>query len=773
MERNPWENEPGADYLQGIPVSQPRKSNTVWDIHYRRILSVWPWMIPAGLLFFAAAWLYLRYQDDVYRVGASIVMQDQATAVNMYSSRDPINDNIARLKSPTLMKRVVDTMGLQFKALVKGNIKDRYLYDEISWRIVNADPGTSGYLSFDVTVTNTGFDWKSGNQTGSGKWDSPFFIQGKQVLLQKKMERVSSNFTCFETDAWGEAFALTGAINVTSSKISNVVEIGMIDIQRQRAVDVINTLIQIYNYSLLTERRKSQEQAIKFINERLAPLAHQLDSSETALAEFKVAKGLILQGEYLGRVFGWEERLKGYEFRNRLLINAEQFIRNPATPTEQLAAPGVETGLISRLVDQLVNLWEERKKLALTVTENNPKLRFLDEQIATLRNNLDVQLKNEKKVNELTEEYAQERKNEDAQKFSLTPFEEKRLNEILRFRDIKLKQFLDLLNKKEDAGIALASMAVETFVVRPALLPRSPIGPARMQIMISAFLIGIWLPFIIALVAEFLNNKIISKNQLQQMLTPPILAELDLVDKSEQVLHVKRRDRSVFGEQIRSLRAALRYYSKEGQPFYVLITSSMSGEGKSFISANLAASFALQGKRVALLEFDLRRPKLSKRFGYNEQKGISTILINKNKPDECTYRIHEDGHLDLFPAGPVPPNPSELMSGTEINAFKAYLDAHYDVIVIDTPPNGIVADAQLLNPWASITLVLTRFRLTVREQVREIEEWHEKGLFQPMGVLLNGVSVYGYYGNKYGYYYAKRKYGYKYYSEEKAEEKEG
>lgn len=770
MERNPWEHE--QEYVHGVPVAQPRKSNTVWDIHYRRILSVWPWMIPAGLLFLAAAWVYLRYQDDLYRVGASIVMQDPTTAANMYSSRDPINDNIARLKSPSLMKRVVDTMGLQFKTLVKGNIKDRYLYDEISWRVLNTSSAVSGYLNFDITVAGSGFEWKAGNNNGSGKWGIPFFIMGREVVLQKKIERVSSSFSCFETDAWGEAFALTAAISVASSKISNVVEIGMTDIERQRAVDVINTLIQIYNYSLLTERRKSQEQAIQFINERLDPLAHQLDSIETVLAEFKVSKGLIMQGGYLGRVLNWEDRLKGYEFQNQLLNNAEQFIQNPATTNDQLATPGLEGGLIVRLVDQLVSLWEDRKKLALTVTENNPKLRFLDEQISTLRTNLDLQLKNIKKVNQLTEQYTQQRKSEDIKKFSLTPFEEKRLNEILRFQDIKLKQFLDLLNKKEDAGITLASMAVETFVVRPALLPRSPIGPARTQIMISAFLIGIWLPFIVALFSEFLNNKIISKNQLQQMLTPPVLAELDLVEKNEQVLNVKRRDRSIFGEQIRSLRAALRYYVKEGQPFYVMVTSSMSGEGKSFVSANLAASFALQGKRVALLEFDLRRPKLSKRFGYNEQKGISTILINKNTPDDCTYRIQEDAHLDLFPAGPIPPNPSELMSGEEMKLFKSYLDAHYDVVVIDTPPNGIVADAQLLQTWVQITLVLTRYRLTVREQVREIEEWHEKGMFHPMGILLNGVSVHGYYGNKYGYYYAKRKYGYKYYSVDKKGETE-
>jgi capsular exopolysaccharide synthesis family protein len=190
----------------------------------------------------------------------------------------------------------------------------------------------------------------------------------------------------------------------------------------------------------------------------------------------------------------------------------------------------------------------------------------------------------------------------------------------------------------------------------------------------------------------------------------------------------------------------------------------MSGEGKTFLSANLAASFALQGKRVALLEFDLRRPKLSKRFAYNEKMGISTFLIGKNEVSEIALRVSEEGHLDLYPAGPVPPNPSELLSSERMKDFKAYLDANYDVIVMDTPPNGIVADAQLLQGWSHINLIVTRFRQTLRDQVKDIEDWHNAGQFKPMGILLNGVTVKGYYGYKYSYYYTKRKYGYKYYS---------
>jgi tyrosine-protein kinase Etk/Wzc len=780
MTNNPWEvdtqSEQPQQYLQGgYAASNPRKSASVWDIQYRRILQVWPWMIPAGLLFLAVAWFYLRYQDDEYSVRSSIVIQDQsAQMANMYSTKDPINDNIARLKSPTLLKRVVDTMGLQYQALVKGTIKSRNMYDDVKWRVLNRAAGTGGGLSFEVEEKGENdFKWKSGNQTGAASWGTPFMIGNDQVLINKKQKSVPDKFICYETDPWNEAFGLAGTISVTSSKISNVVEMSMQSTLPQKGVDILNTLIQIYNYSLLIEKRKSQEQALKFIGSRLDPLAHSLDSIETALAQFKADKGVILSGGYLQKYILMDDRWWEMRRQEAILNSSESFLRNPNTKNNQLALPGVTDPTAQAQVARLLQLWEERRKLALTVTENNPKLILLDKQIEGVRENLDVQLKNYKTINNITEDILTQQQSDAQQKFQLTPFEEKKLNEILRLQNIKLNQFLDLLKKNEDAAIAVASVAVETFIIRPALLPGSPIGPNRGQIMITAFLIGIWLPFLIALITEFLNNKIVSKSQLEQMLSAPVLAELDLVSNSQSLMHIKRRDRGIFGEQIRSLRTALRYYAKEGEPFYVLFTSSMSGEGKTFLSANLAASFALQGKRVALLEFDLRRPKLSKRFAYNEKTGISTFLIGKNEAADIALRVSEEGHLDLYPAGPVPPNPSELLSSERMKDFKAYLDANYDVIVMDTPPNGIVSDAQLLQGWSHINLIVTRFRQTLRDQVKDIEDWHNAGQFKPMGILLNGVSVKGYYGYKYSYYYTKRKYGYKYYSGDNVEEVSG
>lgn len=769
LEKNPWETYPG--YRNVADLAQTNARKTVWDIQYRRVLSVWPWMIVSAFLFLGLAWAYLRYQKDMFEVNASIVVEDNQEITlgqALFSTRDPLNNQIAVLQSPTLMKRVVDSMGLQYKSLIEGRILDRDLYGIINWKVLDRPSINKAGLRITIVPDSVSFQWSSGTLKGTGVWGKSFSIGQTLVLIEKNNTSLKQEFICYETDPWSEAFNLSSTLRAGSVRESNIVEIRLTDYLKERGVDVVNNIIKTYNNQVLEDKSKSLEQSIAFIQNRIIPLSDELDSIETGLARYKSQKGFIgttANGEmYLTKTQEYNDQLNQSELQKNIIVSVENFLRNPNTKDEQLSLLGINDQYLQGLVAQYQVLRNDRDKLAITATEANPQLQIIDKRLSEIKINIEVQLANYKRNIQLAEQNYRRNMASAQSMLTSTPKEEKSLLEKMRQQSIKQSLFLLLLQKREESSIALSAVSVKTSVLKPPRIPSTPISPPRKQIMLTLFAIGIWIPLLITILREFLNNKIISRNQLQQMLSAPVIAELDLVENSKDIIELKSKDRSIFGEQVRALRTNLRYYAKEGKPFYIVITSSMSGEGKSFISANLAASFSLQGKKVALVEFDLRRPKLSKRFDQKAKAGISTVLIGKDEPKNIIVPVFEEGHVDLFPSGPIPPNPSELMSNGRMKLFKDYLDANYDVIVIDTPPNGIVADAQLLNHWATVVLVITRFQMTQREQIREIEDWNQSGLFKPLAVVFNGVRVKGYYGYKYGYYYTKRRYGTGYYT---------
>lgn len=769
LEKNPWESYPSYRNVNELAQTNARKN--VWDIQYRRVLSVWPWMIVSAFLFFGGAWLYLRYQNDVYEVNADIVVEDNQEITlgqALFSSRDPLNNQIAVLQSPTLMKRVVDSMGLNYRSIVKGRFKDKELYGVIDWKVLDRPSTDKTRLNFTVKGDSSSFSWKAGDLSGKASYGKAFTIGQTLLVVHKYAAKIDDEFLCYETNAMTEAFNLSGTLKVSSGRESNVVYLRLTDYVKERGVDIVNNIIKSYNNLVLDEKTKSLAQSIDFIQNRIIPLSDELDSIETGLARYKSQKGFVgatANGElYLQKTQEFNDQLNQAELQKSIVAAVENFLRNPNTKDEQLSMVGINDVYLQGLVAQYQNLRNDRDKLAVTATETNPQLQIIDKRLTEIKNNIEVQLGNYKRNIQLAEQNYRRNMASAQSMLTSTPKEEKNLLEKMRQQTIKQSLFLLLLQKREEASIALSAVSVKTSVLRPARVPSQPVSPNRKQIMLTAFAIGIWVPLLLTILREFLNNKIISRNQLQQMLSAPVIAELDLVENSDNIIELKRKDRSIFGEQIRALRTNMRYYAKDGEPFYIMITSSMSGEGKSFISANLAASFSLQGKRVALVEFDLRRPKLSKRFNQKGKTGISTVLIGKDEPKDIAISVYEDGIVDLFPAGPIPPNPSELMSNGRMKLLKDYLDANYDVIVMDTPPNGIVADAQLINSWVNVVLVITRFQMTLREQVREIEDWNQSRLFKPLAVVFNGVRVKGYYGYKYGYYYTKRRYGSGYYS---------
>lgn len=776
---NVWENKNmNTDKEMNTP-SKPRVNSI--DIDFRRVLSVWPFIVLFGILGYLAGLIYLRYSDNVYNVTTSIsIEENQEVTIGQAlfgNTRDPFNDKIAFFKSPTIAAQVVDTLGLQYNAQAQGRFKNKNFYGLIKWYIINDYlQKETPEISFSIMPNaKNGFHYKTDSIGGDVNWGMPFTVKGQQVMIMKLEDFTTQTpIYCYSKNRLATAFALSRGLVATTSKESNIMTIGYADVSSDRAIDILNTLIRLNIEIMESDKSRAYSQAILFIEQRLKPLAKELDSIENSLAHFKSVQGITdvsaNSGLYLQKMQDYDKQLTEITILKSTINQLESFIKSPALKETDLSFVGITNNPTLQATLQSYQLMmQQREKLALTATDNNPALKLVDQNLTNMRSNMDKQVSNYRTNLAIAEATYRGNIAEASAYLKNAPVHEKEIIDKTRIQNIKESLYLTLLQKREEASIAKASVTVNTKLLYPPVKLNSTIQPSRSKVLIAAMLIGLFLPLIYAILKEVMNRKVISKRQLQAMTSIPVIAELAQADNTERLpFVVDSAQRSMFAEQIRSLRTNINFYSSAKKASnFILITSSVSGEGKSFLSMNLAKSYSMQGKKVALLEFDLRRPKITKALGIPADKpGLTSVLIGKSEIKDIIFHVGKDSNerLDFFPAGAIPPNPQELISGEYIQSIKQYLDQHYEVVIIDTPPFGIVADAQILGQWADVTLIVTRFQQTVKEQIAEINEWHDRNIFKSIALIFNGVRNKGYFGNKYGYYYYKNKYGYNYYS---------
>ena len=767
-DNNPWEINPVEQEQYNVTTKKVKK-NTL-DIQPLRILAIWPFVLLGGILGFFISWTYLRYSVNIYEVSTNVVLEnnkEMGPLEAIYSTKDPLNDQIALLKSPTVANRVVNNLLLQYHTLVKGKFKDKELFTHIKWQKITSNQGAKRLVSFELQPRGDEFIWTSGSTSGKGIWGKTFSIGNDTVLIQKT-GRINNNVIYFyETDVQSEAERVSSSLVVSSKKDNNVVNITLQDPVPARAASILRALIPAYSEEARINKSLSLRQSLNFIEERLIPVTKELDSIDFEMTSIKAKMGLANDATKSKseepQILKYEEQLENMQLQRLKLADAEKYLINLREKEGLNFSRGVEPALQSR-IDQYNKFQLEKKRLSQILTDKNPRLLEADSLINATKDEVEMEFNAYKNNLEQLENNIRNKLATVRGSIIEFPDLEKNLEKEQRILGIKNVLYNMLLQTREEVSIKLAGVSVQTSVLSYPKVPSSPVSPKRSEIISGSVLAGLLLPLLFALLKEFLNNKISSKAQLQQMSNSPVLSEIDLAKESEDEIVVRDKDRTIIGEQFRSLRTNLGFYKKVDKTLFIVVTSSMSGEGKSFISANLAASFSLLGKKVALLEFDLRKPKLRERFGLMQGKGIVNILLGEVKPASIAQSVMDGYHLDLFISGPIPPNPSELIAMQGMENLKQFLDENYDVVVIDTPPFGLVTDAQILSKWSDITLFVVRFMNTFRGQVSEIEESRENKLFKNMAIIFNGIKTVGYYGYRYGYYGQKRKYGYGYYA---------
>jgi len=558
---------------------------------------------------------------------------------------------------------------------------------------------------------------------------------------------------------------------IGSQMSSSVLNLTITDTQPKRARDVINKLIECYNREEVNDKNKVLLSTLDFIDNRVVKLTKELDTVEGGIQKFKSKNSIITdnaassRGFALGEIRTAVEEISQLEVRKELLASLEKLASSNTDTPELIPANLIaDNPVLAGLVNQYNQALLERDRLITIASPNNPAVILIEQQMQDVRALLIQTIQNLQTDLNIPIRKIQRKIDQLQTSVSDVPSIEKALLEQMRTQSIKENLFLYLLQKREETALSEAITAPNTRMVDRARTPRFPIFPQKKMIYIACGLIGLLIPLFIITLVGFFATKIQTEDGIKDLTTVPIIGRIAFSKKGKNIV-IKKGNRSAIAEMFRLLRTNLNYLNVKQEKQVLIVTSTISGEGKSFVGLNLAMTMALSNKKVILIGMDMRKPKMHQYLGVENAKGLSNYLIKQSALEEVIMTYLENENLSYITSGPIPPNPAELILSDRMNELINQLKEQYDYIIIDTPPIGLVSDALLMRQYASNIMVVVRQNYTKKGMVRSLEDLYRNKELENVGIVFNAVKMgrrgYGYGGYQYGY-------GQGYYSEDEA-----
>jgi capsular exopolysaccharide synthesis family protein len=563
------------------------------------------------------------------------------------------------------------------------------------------------------------------------------------------------------------AAAYAGKLSIETVDYSNVLSISMRDPVAEKCVDVFNTLIAEYDHSQIEIKNESGRKTLDFIDERLGFITKELYEVETEVEGYKRNRELPVAieskaAEYLSKVSTSDEQLMELDLRLSMLDAIEQKLRDPNGHYEALPLSSeiLASNSVSEVIKNYNELLQDRKNLIVTAGAQNPAVKIIDKKLEELRTpifeNFTVI---RREVNDRRNQISKRLKPMQNQ-ISSIPTYERELLQILRQQQIKEQLFLFLLQKREETALSVAAQVSNTRILNPAA-NQGLVAPDRRRTFILYLFLGFLFPGLLVFMLDYFNNRIYDESDVRRHTNAPFLGGIMQSSSGKSVV-VNRSNRSAIAEMFRMLRTNLQYMAKGEPKKVILVSSSVSGEGKSFVTINLGISISLSGQRTLLLGLDIRKPKLSHYLtGFQAERGVTNYLVNQASLDELIKPLPDHPLVDYLDCGPIPPNPAELLMSDATRELFVELRKRYQYIIVDTAPLGLVTDALLLNQHIDQTIIVARFGMSRTPFLRMVEDIYANQKLPQIGIVLNGLKNRAGYGYGYGYGYGSN-YGYGY-----------
>jgi len=741
-------------------------------------IAKWHWFVVSLILALVIAVLYIQYSAPIYKINAKVLINDNEKSSGLGGSgssgimdfgsilggKNSVDNETEVLKTRFLMDQVVRELGLNIVYSEKRGWTTREIY-QAPFRIEILSPiDTIKATKINLEIVSEDkIIIKTNHEINEVKWGQKFLVPSIGFIRFTKNTFVPQNkskeFLIKVTSVDERVSNLMRQLSVAvTNKQVTIIDLGLSYPIPQKGEDILNTLIKRYIKTNLDDKNVIADSTTNFIRKRLSIIAGELGDVESKVENFKQDNRLADMSEQ-GKLLvqssvEFQTELAKAETQINILSDLENYLEDENKNKRVFPTSLVPQDMVfSGLMEQYNSLLVERDKQLLSVTEESPFIRNLDSQISGLRQGILANLKNTKNTFVITAKKLRAQLSKSDNQISGVPKVEKDYLKLARNQQIKQELYIFLMRKAEETAISKTSNISIAKTIDPPKADGNPMSPKRNIVYLIAFVLGLTLPIGVVLLADVLNTTVSSKEDITSQTVVPIIGEISH-NGSDDNLIVANQGRSAISEQFRALRTNLSFYLKNENENVILLTSSMSGEGKSFTAINLGNILALAGKKVLLMELDLRKPGLSAKLGVANDIGFSNFTIDKSIETEHIIKpLSINKNMFIISSGPLPPNPAEVLMSENIPKLIEELKKRFDYIIMDAPPIGIITDAQLLAAYAHVTIYLVRQKVTQKTQLRIVDDLYKTGKMKNIGIVVNDIvnKIYGY-GYGYGNY---------------------
>ena len=762
-----------------------------------RYLIHWPWFVISIIICIACAWGYLRLTTPIYNISATVLIKDEKKGggasmssdlekmglEGFVSSSSNVDNEIEVLRSKSLAREVVNNLGLFVTYMDEDEFPSKELYhtspvlvslthqeaDKLPGRMeINMILQPTGALGVQITVGEKGYQKQFDKLPAVFPTDegTVAFFANNDTLSAVCPENITKerHITAFINRPFSVLKEYVNSLSIApTSKTTSVVVISLENTNTRRGRDYINKLLEMYNINANNDKNEVAQKTAEFIDERIGIISKELGSTEQDLENFKRSAGITdLSSEAQIALTGNAEYEKK-RVENQTQINLVMDLQRYMKGNEYEVLPsniGLQDAASAGAIDRYNQMLVERKRLLRTSTENNPTIINLDTSIRAMRTNVQATLDATLKGLQITKEDLAREASRYSRRINDAPTQERQFVSIARQQEIKSGLYLMLLQKREENAITLAATANNAKIIDEALADDNPISPKKTIVYLAALVLGVGLPVGVIYLIGLTKFKIEGRADVEKLTSLPVVGDIPLADEKTGSIAVFENQNNLMSETFRNVRTNLQFMLENGKNV-ILVTSTISGEGKSFISANLAISLSLLGKKVVIVGLDIRKPGLNKVFNIpKKEHGITQYLTNTTA-NLMDFVQPSDINKNLFilPGGTVPPNPTELLARGGLEKAIETLKANFDYVILDTAPVGMVTDTLLIGRVADLSVYVCRADYTHKAEFTLINELAENNKLPNLCIAVNGLDLNS---RKYGYYYGYGKYG-KYY----------